>query len=617
MSEVDSELITLKEFEEVGDFETPIQNCKEIECYALAELFSAEANKNIKQGENSAYRVYNLLYELTSISFDPTKQNETERFGPLLRSNGNSTPIPSDYQGNQTEVLIQLVPDIKNLVLRARLADIIWQNDRSQHEMAQNAIDAYVEAVDQVLKGEVDHSISGQYSVGRIGCFYLMRALQISKVSKKKGWDSTKQKKLINEFADYVRTNKNSNAILMILRLSLDYNIIEPAKIAESAENIIISDGLDIIWQRDLWKMAAKAYLKCNNSEKQNRCLTEAAECCVIMAENCGGKGLNATAHLNDAIKELRKLPGTQQRRSQLKEILREAQTTINDESAIITRSIKIDISDFEEFRKKFQGLNLCEKLICFAGLYESPCINSLNEVVNKQVNKTPLLADMPWQVIDDEGHTVSRSTGLSIDGNNTDHIRHMLINNENARWSLSGNIIELVRHLILTKHRIYEDHFRILVEYVCFIPENRKEIVATGLMRYFCGDFVSALHILVPQLENSLRHILNLAGDDTSKINQDMTQEMRSLSMMLNTNGEYRNKLEELLGEAIIFEIDNLFNHRAGPSLRHKLLHGLCTDDDFKGCMVSYACWFIFRFCYLGLRKNTHNFSSKLSSST
>ncbi len=617
MSEEENELITLEEFEEVGDFETPIRNCKEIKCYALASLFRSEANNKKKQGENSAYRVYNLLDELTSIGFDPTKQNEIERFGPLLWSNGYRTPIPSDYQGSQSEVLIQLFPDIKNPVLRARLADIIWQNDRSQHEMAQNAIDAYVEVVDQVLKGEVVICKNDPNSVGQIGCLYLMRTLQISKASGKKGWDSTKQKKLINEFADYVRTNKNSNAILMILRLSLDYNIIEPAEIARIAEDTIKSDGLEIIWQRDLWKMAAKAYLKCKYTEMQNRCLNEAAECCVIMAENCGGKGIKAAAHLDDAINELSKLPKTKNRRSQLKEKLREAQTHVHDEMASISSPIEIDLTDLKEFQNKAEVLNIHETLIYFAGLYDSPAPNDLNEIVNELAKKNPFWADIPRQVIDTEGRIVSRSAGLDAPEGNIDSNRHLIIEIENYWWNIKGLIIENARIFMLTKHSIYHHLLRSLVEYSYFIPANRKEIVTTGLTRYFCGDFVSSLHILVPQLENSLRHILNLAGVDTSRILQNKTQELLTLSMMLRTNGEYRNKLEELLGEAIIFEIDNLFNHRAGPSLRHNLLHGFCTDDVFKGCIVSYACWFIFRFCYQGLRKNEHNFSSKLSKNT
>ena len=119
------------------------------------------------------------------------------------------------------------------------------------------------------------------------------------------------------------------------------------------------------------------------------------------------------------------------------------------------------------------------------------------------------------------------------------------------------------------------------------------------GFARFFGGDYFSALHILVPQLEHSLRYILQHAGVDPSAIQSDMTQESRTLSVMLDKE---REPLEGMLGPAIVFEIENLFDFRGGPALRHQVAHGLVSGGECYGTDSIYACWFIFRLYCLPL---------------
>ena len=128
------------------------------------------------------------------------------------------------------------------------------------------------------------------------------------------------------------------------------------------------------------------------------------------------------------------------------------------------------------------------------------------------------------------------------------------------------------------------------------FVSADRVDLVTTGFARFFGGDFFSALHILVPQIEHSLRHILKQAGVEPSAIQSDMTQESRTLSVMLDKE---RASLEGILGPAIVFEIENLFDFRAGPALRHQIAHGLVSAAECYDTDSIYACWFIFRlFC-------------------
>lgn len=129
------------------------------------------------------------------------------------------------------------------------------------------------------------------------------------------------------------------------------------------------------------------------------------------------------------------------------------------------------------------------------------------------------------------------------------------------------------------------------------FVPADREDLFSLAFARFFGGDFISALHILVPQMENSLRHVLKQAGHEPSSIRSDMTQENRTLSVMLNKD---RGSLEGIYGTAIVYEIENLFDFRGGPALRHQLAHGLVSGAACYGADAIYACWFMFRLCCL-----------------
>jgi len=115
-------------------------------------------------------------------------------------------------------------------------------------------------------------------------------------------------------------------------------------------------------------------------------------------------------------------------------------------------------------------------------------------------------------------------------------------------------------------------------------------------------GDFASVLHVLVSQLEHSLRHILKLADIKPSVIPSGMIQENWTLPMMLKDS---REPLESALGPAIVFEIENLFHHKGGPTFRHKVAYGPLSSAESLSPDSIYACWFMFRFCCLRIGAN------------
>jgi hypothetical protein len=163
------------------------------------------------------------------------------------------------------------------------------------------------------------------------------------------------------------------------------------------------------------------------------------------------------------------------------------------------------------------------------------------------------------------------------------------------------ANYIEPVRLHINQMVSIEERHFNPIIWQSAFVPRLQAPLYALGFARFFQGDFLSAAHLLIPQLEASLRQILKAHGADPTKRRDDATEEDRSLDAII---GNHRAELVDILGAPLLEELDRIFNIQPGPTLRHDAAHGQLSAGQCYSADVVYACWLLYRVCCLFLVK-------------
>ena len=129
-------IVTSAEFA-AADFEAPIGDSSNVDCWTLGSLYQTAASEAEESGDGSALRVFALLALIANIHFKP--EDRAEPYGPQSVFDGRRSMIPSDLRGTQSAVISEFVPTIRNPGLRARLADIVWQNNRKVPSMAQLA----------------------------------------------------------------------------------------------------------------------------------------------------------------------------------------------------------------------------------------------------------------------------------------------------------------------------------------------------------------------------------------------------------------------------------------------------------------------------------------------
>lgn len=603
-----SNVITAEDFAAV-DVEGPIRGSRNVDCWGLGNLYKSAGAEAKAAGNEAAAKVFGVLAEIANIHFKP--EDRAEPYGPLSVFGDRRTLIPADLRGEQSAAIAAIVPDIKNSGLRARLADIAWQNDRKLASMAVHAIGGYCESVQLVLDGKAEFFDDDETASGYDGCRMLRRACQIANATGWKDPGTSRLSILIRAVVRDAIERQDHGGFANASDVALDYGMDNAAEIAANAEEFAASEQVDPHWSHDLWELAARAHGSSQDEEQRNRCLEGAAESYLRIAEAAGGEGMLASGAIMDAIQGLRRLPNTREKRKELQGRLRHAQDSVRDEMGSF--STTVDVTDFiQDARERVGGKGLAQALGEFANLMPSPEPEALREQARRSAAENPLSSIMGLTMVDDDGRVVAKSPGMIGDESDSDlALHHLIAQQEGHRRRIAVHgLIEPARHVFQAEHPLGERHLHLIAAMTPFVPADRVDLVTMGLSRFFGGDFYSALHILVPQLEHSLRHILKHVGVDPSTIQRDMTQEDRTLSTIIRHK---REPLEGVLGAAIVFEIENLFDFRAGPSLRHRLAHGLVSADECYDADSIHACWFLFRLFCLPLFRHWEEVAKRL----
>ena len=197
-------------------------------------------------------------------------------------------------------------------------------------------------------------------------------------------------------------------------------------------------------------------------------------------------------------------------------------------------------------------------------------------------------------------GSNVARSSSVRADlANDTDRaISAIAYSRARYHWQSSvQGCIEPARLQILEEHAPTVRDFFGLVTDSPFVPIGREHLYARGLHAGLIGDFETATHFLIPQLEHSIRDLLSANGAIASGLNPDGIQHEFDLNKSLKETNT-ASILLKVLGEDTLFNLRAVFVEPNGANLRNNMAHGLMDSNDFYTAAASFGWWLILRLC-------------------
>ncbi|WP_404435900.1 DUF4209 domain-containing protein [Microbacterium aerolatum] len=322
----------------------------------------------------------------------------------------------------------------------------------------------------------------------------------------------------------------------------------------------------------------------------------------ALLAEHRSDSAARAGKDLELALDRLETIPrierssrGIDQLHGELTRMIRRAGTATLSFMKSIRREVPLP-EELPDLAEAIDGRKLGDALHFF--LQWLPLTDFATNKSNSQalVKKYPLSHMFSHVQFAKDGRTVARTSSSDDDliYGIPSHLWRVMTREFGVRVSFYVHRFLASSWTILSaQHPLNIADFTFLARESSAVPSGRESLVGRGLHYGYGGDFLTAAHLLIPQLENIVRVKLQDAGVVTSN-SEDGIETEKGLSALM--KGE---DVERVFGPDVAFEIRAFFCSSHGPNLRNEIAHGLIDDDHINSTTAFYAWWFIWRLVY------------------
>lgn len=242
----------------------------------------------------------------------------------------------------------------------------------------------------------------------------------------------------------------------------------------------------------------------------------------------------------------------------------------------------RASLENEKEFTKILHGTPLQTKLVFLISLLDLP---TKKEIEDSLPEGSSIEDFIPVTFHDERGHPQRTMKG-KIPQEKPAFLRSIL-----SRWDLLCNLhLKPVMHIISKEHQVTAQTLLPFCSNNPFIPYEHEHIFAFGLSYFIKGHFLEAASILIPQIENSFRKILEV-HTPTFHINKDSFQDNIEMDGLIQ-------KLEALniFPTRFIFNFKMLFTEKA-VNVRNNFAHGKYSTKHFFTAPTVIPLWMVLWF--------------------
>ena len=566
------------------------------ECRDYGRIFFDRARESEEANKTRTATAWRLLSTLVEVGLQAS--NLSEPFRPYLGMQGHRTSVSEDLNDATATAVYELAKQVSDPELRARLMDITWdarRDARRDHLAARGAIQCYLQSAARLMDPE-----DWPPYVERCE-----RALRLAKQIR----DDDLQDKVLSEIEGTILELDGTDPLHMtnqLMTLLIEFGRGNPETMSAVTEKAITFAEEENDFRKTRfhlenlvgWSRMAR------NAEAERSASIRIAASYERQAELCSDDGefLLAARWMGHAHHFYGNITGMREKAIEVYRKLREFQRSGTGEMNKISTE-PIDISEgVKQARERVSGLNFRKALLALAVVARPTDFNSVTQHARELMEEFPFQGLFGGVVMAHDGRVIAhRSPDSQEDADQHEQalwqrvVKVALLNEEIA---VQVTIVPALNQIMFEHNPTFRD-LRELVVHNPFIPEGHEELFAKGFLAGLRGNFPEALSILVPQLENSLRHLLEQSGLEISTQDGRGIQDVILLGSILG-----KEQLGEILSPDIVKELKVLFDDQQGPRLRHYIAHGLMHHDAFYGLLAIYAWWLIFYLCICPVQK-------------
>lgn len=585
------ELITSEQIEACKQIITDFESDK----YELFLSAIEAKQKQIKDtGKVDIEAILHLLWGVFSMFFH-FPEGQKHPFGPLASfPDGKRTMLPEDLTEKELVCLEELVNISQNFEFNSRIYDLLWIRRRN-HQYAQKAFSAYLQLIEQ-RKDNTDWPTLGDW---------LKRATQIAlELGDKAPERITIKNNLMELFAESKKNCMNTERRFWP---SAILDIILENRLADNWESMGdevsgIADSLKGQYHeaREYYDIASKYYQKANKPDSARKSKLTLAQ---LWEEEARGytDGFLRAHRFENAIEAYRNVGGESEKVEDLIKELKKANQQVVSQMKPIT--VPVETSELIKIADEaLKGKSGLDALLIFISLNNSQSYSRSEKSATEMISKHPLQALIGKSVLTSEGNVAAKLPDIHND-DGKDRISAEIIHYYNMGQQLAGaTTLYKATQIISANINDLDKVVNELIEGSEFVEKGRIELYKKAIIEGFKGDLLQFTHIIIPQIENSVRSIYFKNGLKTTKALQGGVQRERDIDDLLSDS-----EAEKIFGKDMLWEMRSLLIEQSGPNLRNRLCHGLLNVGDFNSPFTVYLLWLILSLI-VGFKKASHS---------
>ena len=581
------------------DWQAELAGATRRECDAFHEVLAARAKTLVDGGDMRGAKVFQLLAVVAN--FCPNFQDKSQPFCPAYIDyrTGKRSLVPEDLAKPDLDALSGILEETKDPEFRARIADLLWVS-RKDYKAAQKAVDAYIES-SRVLE------------TADMWPPFVERLQRARQVGAQLGRLKSFHLKAIQAIEDSITRHEATEDGLLcasLMHMLLRDGVGDPKRYAILSENL--ANKMEVVpnWHfaRDYWHLRGGWSAKGGKQDEARVAQLKIAITYVKLAESfttaaqpsfLGASGWMAKAvhALREAAADPAEIEKAHQRLLEFQKRGMSEMQTIQiplESDSELERNLEKSVREAAEYVK---GHCFEDAILRFAFVADPTRPDELKKRI-----EDPNAGGVFTQLF---GSSTVRSDGQISDTKpplaSTDLeeraeavIKEMYSQARTVDWQMRVRVlIEPARQQIVAEHPARRMDLLFLVQDNPFVPQGREGLFLRGLHAGLHGDVVLALHLLLPQIENSVREIFTAKGIITSKLDSDETQDERDLNWMLR-----HPEMAKIFGDGMAFDLRGLLVERFGLNLRNDIAHGLLAESQMISEGAVYAWWLTLRLC-------------------
>jgi hypothetical protein len=589
------------------DWQAAVAGVQPRECHAYSKAFTMHAKSLQDAGDDRGNRVFRLLAAVAS--FSPNLDTPDEPFGPFMIWEGGRSAIPEDLTQSDLDALAGIFAGIRDPEFRARVGDVLWICPPKKYKAAQVAVDAYIESSRMLETGDLWPQFEDR----------LQRARQLGA---QLGRLKAHHQKAVQGIEETITRHESTETGLLcahLMHMLLADGVGDVKRYAQLAETLALKMEAVPDWHfaREYWQLRGGWNAKGGKHDEARAAQLKIANTYVKLAEGFTTAAqpsfLGASHWMDKAV-----------------HTLREAKADAAEIEAVHKRLLEFQkrgMSEMQIIRIPREGSDLEEKLEQLAqaaaalvkGQYFEDAVLRLAYVADPSQP-----AELRKRIESNEGgHVFTQifgATTVRSDGQISDTkpplasvnlkereeavLKEMYSQARTIDWNFRAQVlIEPARQQLVAEHAARRVDLIFLVRDNPFVPVGREGLFLRGLHAGLHGDIVLALHLLLPQVEHSIRKIFTAHGVITSKLESDTTQDERDLGWMLT-----HPQMAKVFGEGMAFDLRGLLIERFGLNLRNDIAHGLLAEQQMITPGALYAWWLVLRLCCIPVARTLHS---------